>query len=142
MAELKWEKVLSGSQGMGLRYGEDWKTVPAIAVSSIGITFNRPASNIFKLNAGNRVWLHVSKDGVRAIGFKHVLDNEPAGGSYLLVSQSKTHKTKSGENPLVFIHAKSILKDLADCRGYAFRACLNSSDRIIEVVLDPSNRCK
>lgn len=133
---MAWEEIRSKQAGRSLLYGKQWAELPCVAVTKQGLTLNSAYSSVFDIQAKARVFILFDKER-RAIGIRKAVNGEPIDGSYT-VSRNPGKSTRS----TFVIPCGELAKRISDCRGKAFRAHLNPSERVIEVLLDPSNQSK
>jgi hypothetical protein len=126
---MAWEVIEAANRG-GV-YGAEWKTTPAVSLSSTCVVFNKPAADTFRLRKGQyvRVLFDSSR---RIIGLKVVPAGETIEGAYK-VGGEKDCKNLS-------ITCKTLCNKVQDCWKRAFRCHLNPGERIIEVDLSPDNQ--
>ena len=137
---MAWESIrLHSGNGRGARYGQEWWDVPAVAINKTGLTFNQKFQECFDCRVGTRIALSFDKEGHR-LGFKVANGDAPLPGAGILRLAGKSCKGSKGR-ALLLACKGGLGTRVIDCIGYAYRAHLNAGERVIEVSLDPSNRC-
>jgi hypothetical protein len=138
---MTWETIsIKTSGNRGAKYGDEWWTVPAVSVTKGGLTFNQKFQEAFDCHVGSRILIHFDKEGHR-LGFKIANGSDELLGSGTLRLSGKSNTGSKGTAISLACKA-SLINRIIDCMGYAYRAHLNAGERLIEMSLDPKNRCK
>lgn len=130
---MVWENIVKPPRQGGQIYGAKWNEFPCMSLTGNGITINQMAMEVFGLKLGNYVHLCFDSER-RCLGLKKVVDGEDLYGA-AKISKSSGATKKSCQIGI----PKGYRDRWKDCRGRAFRAHLNSTDRIIEISLQPDN---
>jgi hypothetical protein len=133
---MAWEEIRAKATGRGMPYGHQWFEVPCVAVTKQGLTLNAMYCDVFEIEPKSRVFILFDRER-HAIGIRKSVNGEPIDGSYTV-----TRNTGKSNRPTLTIACADLAKRIADCRGMAFRARLNPSERVVEVLLDQSNQTR
>ena len=130
MAE--WEVIKPGSFGRN-PYGNQWKTVAAVAINKGGITLN--SAFVERFVGRSTMCLLFSREGM--IGIKMIAPGEEVPDAFPIVNNNNKQTTKAKK-----VACSRFTKALTDCIGRAYRAEMHPNGRIIQVELSPDNKLK
>lgn len=129
-----WEIVEKKQVGCLSLHGEQWRTIPAVAVNKTGLSMNAPFVSAFAKHS-TAVLILVAKDQ-RKIGLKFIPHGEfdPTAFKFSAIKSGK--KGGSGSRSC---HCKIVGERFPDCVGRAYRAHVDASGKVIELELTPEN---
>lgn len=128
---MVWETIEKRYSCKG-PYGVRWKDYPAVSITKGGLTFNQKFCEVFGVHKGG--YVEILKDVERRLVGVKILQRDADGG--FKVSNNKARKGVSRH-----ITITTLAKVFPDCCNKAFRAHLNSENRIIQIDLSPDNEC-
>ena len=130
---IEWE-VFNGASSIAPRdmYGEQWRTVPCIAVTGGGVTFNAAAIKTFGIDAGSAVRAAFSKDGTM-LGFRILSRSEDQAGSMLVRSCAKNGKRSKTS---CYVSNRSFFRRLEKYRGHVCELSMERESHMVVAMLD------
>lgn len=126
---MAWEQVqkIVGRQS---RHGTSWDSYPCVSIYKGGICFNKQFDDIFAKNK-KEVMVLIDKEQ-KLLGFKFPVGEEVTGAYRI--------NRFSPKSVVFHISCITIPKTFPELLGNAYKATLNSGERIVVVSLDPSNK--
>ena len=128
---MAWTQLKAYPTGYNA-YGLEWREVPCAAISRSGISFNEPAIKMMHVTETTIINILVDKDA-RKIAFKIAASDEDRSAGWSLRQRSKRIRSNTSRISC------GLSKIFPDAVGCAYRLHKQPGDRIVEMVVAPSN---
>ena len=132
---MSWQSFGPPQRG-GRVLERDWDRIPAVRFGKSYLVLNKPFVEAFNIKPHDAVDLLFRNGelGSRALGIKKLTGD--AVGTGRMVHSPREDR---GARGTCVIHCSQAAKRFPDCPGQAYRAHLNSGQRVIEISLEPGN---